>query len=142
MGYNKNKTFDKAEEEVRKKVGKPKKRSWGDYFTEPIETLYIQMGDNEAFKYTSHDEVGIDLSTQALQGWLNRVNKERGTDYNIGNIKMILHNHRKDAKFSDTDYKQYQNLKGSGFKGYFLMYSHISKKLYSIDKKVDLHEQR
>ncbi|TES92988.1 MAG: hypothetical protein E3J87_03330 [Candidatus Cloacimonadota bacterium] len=133
--YDETKTFDKAEKRLDEKVQeKEEKRSWGDYFTEPIETLYVQMDDNQAFKYTSNDEIGIDLSTEALQRWLEVVNKERKTSYNMDNIKMILHNHPKDSKFSETDYKQYQNLKGSGFKGYFLMYSNISKKIYNIDK--------
>jgi len=129
------------EQQVGQQADKPKpersdeEKSWGDYFTEPLETLYVQMEDNETWKYTSHDEKGINLSTEALQRWFKRINKERGTDYNINNIKFILHNHLRDSKFSDRDYKQYRNLGGSGFKGRFLMYSNISKQVYDINKK-------
>jgi len=132
MSYDKTKTFDRADEELDKAV-KVKEKSWGDYFTEPIETLYIQMHDNKTFKYTSSDEGEIDLNTQALQMWFEKVNKSMGTDYKIGNIKLILHNHRKNSKFSDRDYRTNTDLKNHGFNGYFLMYSNLSKKLYNID---------
>jgi len=110
-------------------------KSWGDYFREPIETVYIQMNDNVTFKHTSHDEGTIDLSTQALQSWLKRFNKARKKDYGIGDIKLVIHNHRKNSDFSDRDYKTHRDLKQHGFNGHFMIYSHIAEKAYFINDK-------
>jgi len=122
------------EQQSNQEAEKPQKRSWGDYFTEPIETIYIQMHDNEAFKYTSHDEEEIDLNTQALQSWLKRVNQGRNKNYNIENIKLIIHNHLNNFKFSERDYRTHRDLKQHGFNGHFMLYSNPTKQTYFIDK--------
>ena len=122
---------------VKEREEEKKEKSWGDYFTEPMETLYILTEDNQLFKYTDSEEKGIDFNTQALQMWLKSVNKKRGTNYSVGNIKMILHNHLKDSKFSDKDHKTYRDLTKSGFNGQYMMYSNLSKKVYNINEEFE-----
>jgi len=126
---------DKEQIPVKKREEEKREKSWGDYFTEPRETLYILTEDNQLFKYSSSEEKKIDFNTQALQMWLKSVNKKRGTNYSVGNIKMILHNHLKDSKFSDIDHRTYRDLTKSGFNGQYMMYSNLSKKVYDINKK-------
>lgn len=123
-------------EDTKKQDKESKKKSWGDYFTEPSETVYILMGDNQLFKYSSNERDNIDLNIESLQEWFKRVNKTKKTDYGIGNIAMIMHNHPTDRKFSDRDYRHYEDLKKNDFGGLFLMYSHMTKKVYNINEDI------
>ena len=139
MSYDKAKTFDRADEEMDKKIKEKEReqditsRNWDSLFTEPIETLYIIMNDLITFKVSSQDERQVFLTLGTLEKKLRT--KER--DYKMGDIAVIIHNHLNDRKFSPIDKKQHRRFKKYGFKGYFLLYSHTANKTieYKPDEK-------
>ena len=102
---------------------------WQKFFPDHLERVYIIMKDGMIFKHTSHYEDKIYMSMGDLQ---NRLKKK---NYGIKDIAIIIHNHLKNFKFSPVDHKQYRGLKEHGFKGLFLLYSHVTNKTYDIEDK-------
>ena len=105
---------------------------WQELFTEPIEIAYIIMEDWTTFTYTSHLENEVYISMGKLE---KRLKKFKGKNYGIRDIAIIIHNHITDYQFSSRDYKIYRRLKKRGFKGLFLLYSHMTNKTYDIENK-------
>lgn len=137
MGYDKTKTFDKAEKKLRRTDSEEAfDNYWRDRFEDRVETLYVIMDDGTPFKYTSNDSEVIDLSAGALDMWLRQV---KGKDYSLKNVKLIMHNHLLSTKFTDRDLKEHRRLKKFGFKGHFMIYSHMTKQIYE-DKINGKHE--
>ena len=101
--------------------------NWQSLFTEPIETLYIIMKDNQAFKYSNQNEVGICVDVGRLEGTLRN---SEGKNYKIKDIAIFIHNHLTVCRFSSVDRKLYRALKEEGFGGLFLVYCHTSNKAY------------
>lgn len=145
MRYNKAITFDKAEEELDKALKGEKKRVeqtafdkyWEEIFKDRVETLYIIMDDKTPFRYTSDNSETIDLNAGALDSWLKQV---RGEEYSLKNVKLIIHNHLKNSRFSDIDLREHYRLKKLGFKGHFMIYSHMTKKTY--EDKLDTEKNK
>jgi len=136
MSYDKTKTFDRAEEEMDKKIEEKEEQditslNWGRLFKEPIETLYMLMKDGQAFKVSSQDEGEVFLTLGTLEKQLRT--SER--DYKTGDIAVIIHNHLKGGRISPTDKKLHFRLKKYGFKGNFLLYSHIANKTIEYKSK-------
>jgi hypothetical protein len=102
---------------------------WQKLFPDRLERVYIIMKDGTAFNHTSHYEDRIYMSIESLQGTLKK------KDYTIKDIAIIIHNHLKNSKFSSIDHKQYRRLKKHGFNGLFLLYSHMTNKVYDIENK-------
>jgi len=105
--------------------------SWQDLFSEPVERVYMMMKDGLVLNHTSHYGDKIYMSIEALETTLKKFNK----NYRIKDIAIIIHNHFKDFRFSPEDHKQYRRLKKHGFNGSFLLYSHLTKKVYDIEEK-------
>ena len=109
--------------------GDPINNYWQKLFSDRIETVYIIMKDYAIFPHTNHyeDIVYMDI------GRLEKALKKKG--YAIKDIAIVIHNHLDDSRFSILDRKQYRRLKKYGFKGHFLLYSHITNKAYDIEDK-------
>lgn len=112
----------------KKKQGNP----WQSLFTEPSETAYIIMDDWVTFTFSNQDENQVFLTIGKLEKQLQTPKRK----YKIEDIAIIIHNHLKDCKFSPTDYKQHRRLKKYGFRGLFLLYSHVTNKTYDIEGKM------
>lgn len=108
---------------------------WQSLFTEPCEILYIIMDDWTTFPFSNQDENQVLL----ILGTLEKELRTPERDYKIKDIAVIIHNHFKSRKFSLADKKLYWRLKRKkyGFKGLFLLYSHINNKVYDIEKGGD-----
>lgn len=104
-------------------------RSWADLFPDPIERIYIIMEDGVSFKQTNHEERRINLTVGRLEEALKK------TSYRIKDIAIIIHNHRFEREFSESDWGFYRDLKKHGFNGRFLLYCHLTKEVYEIEKK-------
>lgn len=100
---------------------------WQQLFTEPFEIAYVIMKDRITFTYTS----GLENEVYISIGKLEKKLKKMG--YKIEDIVVVIHNHLTDYKFSPRDYKMYRRLKKYGFKGHFLLYSHMTNKTYDIE---------
>ena len=102
-------------------------KSWQDYFPDPVERIYIIMKDGVAFKQTNYEERLIHLSVGILEKTLEKMS------YKIKDIAIIIHNHRFERQFSDGDWGFYRDLKRRDFEGLFLIYCHMTKKIYDIE---------
>ena len=144
MSYDKDKTFDRAEQELDKAVEEEgKKRSiteygWGDLFTEPSEAAYVIMKDRTTFPYKSYLGNEVRLSIGELE---KRLKGFEDKEWGIEDIAVVIHNHLTADKFSQNDYKLHRRLKKYGFKGNFLLYSNISKKTYEDEAKEEKKEK-
>lgn len=105
--------------------------SWQELFTEPIEVVYVIMKDGATFPHTSRDNAMVDMSIGRLEEELREKN------YSIKEIAVVIHNHRMKKNFGQEDWRQYYMLKRYGFSGLFLLYCHRTKKVYSIEEKID-----
>ena len=103
---------------------------WQELFTEPVEIAYVIMKDWTTFTYTSQLENEVYISMGKLE---ERLKKFKGKNYSIKDIAIIIHNHITDYQFSPRDYKVYRRLKKRGFQGLFLLYSHMTNKIYDIE---------
>jgi len=103
---------------------------WQKFFTEPFEIVYVIMKDGATFPCTSNHETMVDMSIGKLEEKLRKV---KGKNYNIKEIAVVIHNHRRKNYFTRGDYKQYKMLKKYGFNGLFLMYCHMTNKTYDIE---------
>jgi len=101
--------------------------SWQQFFPDHLERVYIIMKDGMIIPHSSQHDAMIDISIGMLETRL----KERGSS--IKEIAIIIHNHRKEKRFSRSDYKQYWTLKNYGFNGQFLIYCHRTKEIYDIE---------
>lgn len=102
---------------------------WQKLFTDPVERIYVIMKDGARFKKTNYEERLVRISA----GWLEKALKK--TLYKIKDIAIIIHNHRFEREFSPSDWRFYKDLKWRGFNGRFLLYCHITKKVYDIEDK-------
>lgn len=102
---------------------------WQELFTEPFETVYVIMKDDRVFRRTGHNEIQVSMDT----GRLEKALKKKG--YEIKDIAVVIHNHLKLCRFSSEDHKRYRRLKKYGFRGLFLLYSHMTNKVYDIEGK-------
>ena len=110
--------------------------SWKEFFPDHLERVYIIMKDGKIFEHASQDEARILMSIGMLE---KRLKKFKGKNYSIKEIRVVIHNHRRNKSFTREDYKQYWMLKKYGFDGQFLMYCHRTKEVYDIEnKKKDL----
>jgi len=143
MSYNKTKTFDRADEEMDKKIKEKEERTdaqktadkfWASKFKDLIETVYIVMKDGKAFAISSQEGGKVNLDIGRLD---EQLRKMKGKNYSIKEIDTVTHNHLKVPKFSPSDSKQYRRFKDFGFTGKFLMYSHLRKQVYEykLDEK-------
>ena len=107
-----------------------KVKSWQDYFPDPVERIYIIMKDRVLFKYTNYEERLIYLGVGVLEDFLKK------KTYEIKDIAVIIHNHRFERQFSDGDWRFYKDLKRYGFEGLFLIYCHMTKKVYDIEDNI------
>lgn len=105
---------------------------WQELFTEPSEIAYIIMKDWTTFVYTSQLENEIYISIGKLE---KRLKEFKGKNYSIKNIAIVIHNHITDYQFSSRDHKMHRRLKKRGFKGHFLLYSHMTNKTYNIESE-------
>jgi len=87
------------------------------------------MEDRVAFKYSSQDEVMIDIKIGRLKEELKK------RDYSMKDIAIVIHNHRRKNFFTRADYRQYEMFKKHGFNGRFLLYCHRTNKTYDIEKE-------
>ena len=104
---------------------------WQSLFTEPCETIYIIMKDNKIFKDSTQNVGGVLVNAEGIKEALGNTRK-----YSMEDIAIVIHNHRFRRKFSSSDWQFYRDLKKRGFNGHFLMYCHISKKVYNIEDKI------
>lgn len=102
---------------------------WQKFFTEPVETIYIIMKDGTLFKYTNHEERLIHLGAGILEDTLKK------RSYKIKDIAIIIHNHRLEREFSESDWRLYRDLKRRSFDGLFLIYCHRTNKTYCLEDK-------
>jgi len=102
--------------------------SWQDYFPDPVERIYIVMKGGLAFKKTNYEEHLVRMGAGILEETLKK------KSYKIKDIAIIIHNHRIERKFSPADWKFYIDLKRRGFNGRFLIYCHLTNKVYDIEK--------
>jgi len=102
--------------------------SWRKFFPDHLERVYVFMKGRTAFRFTSNDETKIYLNAESIEEDL----KKHG--YKIEDIEVVIHNHFKKRKFSSRDVSQYRRLKKYGFNGCFLLYCHMTKKVYNIEK--------
>lgn len=140
MSYDKAKTFDRAEQEMDKKIQekekagrseeekkKPKKSKemlYGNLFrNQRKEIMYFIMNDGSVINVTSKQE-------NSIKGEI---------DVKVGDIKTVVHNHLRVKRFSRTDKDFYSSLLGKGFKGKFLLF--CKGVTYSLDKG-DLGKQK
>jgi len=104
-------------------------KSWQDYFPDPIERIYIIMKDDVIFRQTNYEERLVWIGAGILENSLKK------KAYKIKDISTIIHNHRFERKFSPADWKFYGDLKKRGFEGLFLIYCHMTNKVYNIEGK-------
>ena len=100
---------------------------WQKFFPDQLEKLYIIMKDRTIFEHSSQDEVRIDMNIGLLEKRLKEKN------YNIKEIGVVIHNHRRNKNFTREDHIQYWMLKSYGFDGQFLIYCHRTNKTYDIE---------
>lgn len=102
---------------------------WRELFTEPCEIVYFIMKDGQPFRVSDGGVRRIHVPIEELKKRL----KEEKEAYEIKDIAIVIHNHRFKRKFSPADWKFYRDLKTRGFNGQFLMYCHITNKVYDIE---------
>ena len=105
-------------------------KSWLDYFPDPVERIYIIMKDGVIFKQTNYEERLVRLNVGILEKTLKKIS------YKIKDVLIIIHNHRFERHFSDGDWRFYGDLKRRDFEGLFLIYCHMTKKIYDIEDNV------
>ena len=99
---------------------------WQGLFTEPVESVYFIMKDKMVFKDTNYFETTIYVKIEKLEERL----KTPERNYKIGDMAIVIHNHRKKKYFTSEDRRQYEVLKKHGFSGLFLLYCHRTNKIY------------
>ena len=102
--------------------------SWQEFFPDLVEKVYVFVKDATVFRFTSNDETGVYLNAGSMEEDLKKYG------YKIEDIEVVIHNHFKKREFSDRDVSQYRRLKKCGFNGRFLLYCHMTKKVYNIEK--------
>ena len=102
---------------------------WQNFFTEPIETVYVIMKNGSPFKYTNYKECSIDLNAGILEQALKK------KSYKIKDIAVIIHNHHIELEFSKSDHRIYGDLRKRGFNGLFILYCHQTNKTYCLEEK-------
>lgn len=107
---------------------KKKTVTWQELFTEPCEVVYFIMKDGQPFRVSSGGVKSIHVPIEELKKRLK--NEKEG--YEIKDIAIVIHNHRTKRRFSSADWKFYRDLKHQGFNGRFLMYCHMTNKVYDI----------
>jgi len=105
--------------------------SWQELFPDHLERVYVIMKDGMIFQHSSQNETMVDMSIGMLE---KRLKKFKGKNYSIKEIRIVIHNHRRNKNFTREDYKQYWMLKRYGFDGKFLLYCHRTNKTYEIEE--------
>lgn len=104
---------------------------WQKFFTEPCEIVYFIMKDGQPFRVSSGGVKSIYVPIEELE---KRFKNEKEA-YEIGDIAIVIHNHRIKPRFLEADWKFCRDLKRRGFNGQFLMYCHRTNKVYDIEDK-------
>lgn len=97
-----------------------------DMFTEPIEVIYFLMNDTTLYKATSNYENKIFLNIWVLKKDFKQ------TGHTFSDVIVIIHNHMKDACFSENDIDAYRTFKSVGFEGKFYLYVYRNKTIYEL----------
>ena len=97
-----------------------------DKFKEHIEVLYFLMNDMRLFKLTSNHENRVSFALPKL------VKEFKQNGYEVSDIIVIIHNHKKRAYFSKSDIVMYRLFRGKDFKGKFYIYVWRTKGIYEL----------
>lgn len=87
-----------------------------NWFTEPVESVYLVCFDGKMFRWVSYHSHTILVFLDDIKWQLEKVNKD------FSDIMFIIHNHTSSMSFSPRDIQTYHRLVRRGFKGAFLLY--------------------